>query len=176
MIHELHMIFTQQRIDYWIHYNLVTWQWYFLMAILLLPWFFWWKIVDKKRLLSIIIMGLIVSVTANWMDQVGAELGWWDYAYNPLPFFPQMLPVNYTLLPIGYMLLYQYYTAWQDFIRMVLIMAAVLSWMFEPIFSWMGVYQLFTWHYSYSFPIYVFIAVSHKWLVDQAFAAANGKS
>ncbi|WP_094604896.1 hypothetical protein SPSIL_018310 [Sporomusa silvacetica DSM 10669] len=175
LLHDAQMDFTQLRIEHWVQYNLFTWQWWFLLAILLLPWIYWWAVVDKRRLLAIVTMGLAVSATANWMDQVGIELGWWFYSYVPTPIFPQMLPVNYTLLPIGFMLLYQYYTSWKAFIVTLLAMAAILSFGFEPLFTWMGIYQLLSWQYSYSFPIYILIGASHKYIVDWIITFSNSK-
>ena len=172
-IYQTHMVFTQQRIEYWLQNNLFTWQWWLLIALLILPVFLWWKVVDKKRLLSIVTMGLMVTVTSNWMDQVGSELGWWYYPYHVVPFSSQFIPVNYSLMPIGYMLLYQNYPRWPAFIAISAITAAVLTWLFEPLFSWFGMYHLVFWKFSFSFPFYVLIAFSHKWLADKLTLIAN---
>jgi len=166
IIYQAHMAFTQQRIDYWVQNNLFTWQWWFLVVILILPWFLWWKVVDKKRILSILSMGLVVIGTANWMDQVGNELGWWYYPYRILPFVSQFGPVNYSSMPISYMLLYQIYPRWSAFLVAAVITAAVFTWVIEPLFIWLGMYHVVFWKSSYSFLIYILIAISHKGLVD----------
>lgn len=175
LIYQAHMAFTQQRIEYWLHYNLFTWQWWLFIALLVFPVFIWRKQVDKPRLLSIITMGLMVMGTSNWMDQVGLELGWWYYPYSTIPLFPQFVPVNYSLMPIGYMMLYQRYPRWPAFILAAAITAAMFTWLFEPLFSRFGMYHLVLWKFAFSFPIYIFIAITHKWLVDKLTSIA-GKS
>lgn len=172
---EANMAFTQQRVDYWLHYNLYTWQWYVLLAMLILPYVIWWKLVDKKRLLPIVAMGLMVMTTANWMDQVGSELGWWYYPYKTIPIFPQMIPVNYAMLPVGYMLLYQWFVPWKKYMIAAAVMSAIMTWISEPVVVWMGIYQVISWDYSYSFPIYMGIAYTHKRIVDAIIEYSNSR-
>jgi hypothetical protein len=33
----------------WVHFDLFTWQWWLLLGLTIVPWFIWWKIVDKKN-------------------------------------------------------------------------------------------------------------------------------
>lgn len=172
---EAQLAYTELRIDYWLHNNLFSWQWYVLLAMLVIPYIVWWLLVDKKRLLPIVTMGLMVTTTANWMDQVGSELGWWSYAYKTIPIFPQMIPVNYAMLPVGYMLLYQWFVPWRRYLIAATVMCAVMTWISEPVVVWMGIYQLNTWHYSFSFPIYMVIAYTHKRIIDWLITKSGNK-
>lgn len=175
LLYNAHMAFTQLRIEHWLQNNLYSWQWYFLLAMLVIPWIVWWKLVDKKRLVPIIAIGLMVLSTANWMDQVGVEFGWWTYPYKTIPIFPQMIPVNYSMLPVGYMLLYQWYTPWRSYMVAATVLSAIMSWVAEPVIVWMGIYHLQSWHYSFSFPIYIVIAYTHKRIVDAAIEISNNQ-
>lgn len=169
-----HMAYTRQRVEFWLQHDMHSWQWYALLAMLIIPYIIWWKLVDRKRLLPIVTIGLMVMTTANWMDQVGSELGWWTYAYKTIPVFPQMIPVNYAMLPVGYMLLYQWFVPWRRYVIAATVMSAIMTWISEPVVHWMGIYYLLSWKYSYSFPIYIVIACTHKWIVDACISV--GKS
>lgn len=166
LIYQANLAFTQQRVEYWLQTNIHSWQWYVLLAMLIIPYIIWWKLVDKKRLLPIVAMGLMVMTTSNWMDQVGSELGWWYYPYKTLPVFPQMIPVNYSMLPVGYMLLYQYFVPWRSYLVAATVMTAIMTWVSEPVVHWMGIYVLVSWKYSFSFPVYMVIAYTHKRIID----------
>lgn len=165
-IFNTHMAFSQQRIEFWLQHDLYSWQWYVLLAMLIIPYIIWWKLVDKKRLLPIVTMGLMVISTANWMDQVGTELGWWTYVHKTIPIFPQMIPVNYSMMPVGYMLVYQYFVPWRQYMIAMIVMTSIMTWIAEPVVTWMGIYYPISWKYSFSFPVYMAIAYTHKRIVD----------
>lgn len=70
------------------------------------------------------------------------------------------------MLPVGYMLLYQWFVPWRSYMVAAAVMSAVMTWISEPVVSWMGIYVLVSWQYSYSFPIYMAIAYTHKRIID----------
>ncbi|MBP2634639.1 MAG: hypothetical protein H6Q72_546 [Firmicutes bacterium] len=161
-IRQMHETFTQVRMEVWLTDNLWHWQWWVLIAIFFLPWIVWWKLVDKSRIIEIFLFGMIMLITAGWMDEIGTELQWWYYPVKVIPWYPQLVPVNYTVLPVTYMLIYQYFSKWRSYVTAMMVMAAVYSWIAEPLLSYMGIYKLIIWKYSYSFPIYILIAIIHR--------------
>jgi len=50
------------------------------------------------------------------------------------------------------------------------IMAALFSFVAEPALAYLGMYKVLKWQYYYSFPIYMLIAISHRWIVEKVFA------
>jgi hypothetical protein len=152
--------------DYWIQHALFTWQWWLLLFILLIPWYFWWRMVDKRRLLEIWCYGTMTFITVIGADTTGVDHGYWMYPIRLAPKFPYILPVDITILPIIFMLVYQSYPQWKAFIIASIIMAACLAFIAEPILVWMGVYELLTWKYYYSFPIYILFAVTLKFIME----------
>ncbi len=159
-------ISIQLQIQHWLHYELFTPQFWLLISMLILPWFLWWKLVDKKRFLEIIIYGLLVSTLVILLDEVGCQLNQWEYAYDIEPLFPRMTPMNYTILPIIYMLLYQYFSQWRSFIIANVVVSAIFSFIGEPLLVMSGIYVTLEWQHAYSFPIYTLIAVLLKLIVN----------
>lgn len=141
-INEFHKIYLQLNYDLWIRHSLFTWRWWMLVLINIVPWYFWWRIVDKKRLLEIPFNGVITFVAVVASDAIGVAHGYWAYPIRLFPFTPHLLPADTTILPITFMLVYQFFTKWQAFLAAATVMAACLAFIGEPFAVWLGVYKL----------------------------------
>ena len=154
----------QMQYQQWIHHDVFSLQFWLLLILLLLPWFIWWKVVDKKRLFDFLLYGLIVVTAATFLDELGTQLNLWEYKYDIEPLFPRMIPINFTVMPVSYMLLYQYFRDWKSFIKAHFLLAAGFSFIAEPLMVWLDIYKLFGWQHFYSFPLYIILAASIRWL------------
>jgi hypothetical protein len=166
----MHDAFSKARAEAWFTDTLWTWQWWLLIALGLLSWIVWWYLVDRKRLAEICLLGMFVLATVSWMDDLGTELMLWYYPYKVIPWYPQLISINYAVLPVTFTLIYQYTPAWRVYIAAMTAMSALFSWIAEPLLASTGIYQLISWKYSYSFPIYILIAVTHRWLLERILA------
>jgi hypothetical protein len=147
---------------HWIKLELFTPQFWLLIAILTLPWILWWKFVDKRRFLEIVIYGLLVTIVVTTLDEVGCQLNWWDYRFDIEPLFPRLIPVNATMLPVIYMLVYQYFSRWKSYIIANAILAAIFTFIGEPFMVKTGIYVLLEWKHIYSLPIYFLLTIIFK--------------
>ncbi|MDH7478873.1 MAG: CBO0543 family protein [Syntrophomonadaceae bacterium] len=118
---------------------------------------------DKTRLMEILFVGLLFSVIADFLDVAGSSFVLWSYPVMFLPVMPPMVPVNLVYLPVMYMLIYQFFPGWKPFIVASTALAAVNSFVGEPLCVWLNIYQLNNWRHVYSFPIYILVAVVVKW-------------
>ncbi|PKM78200.1 MAG: hypothetical protein CVU90_03780 [Firmicutes bacterium HGW-Firmicutes-15] len=159
-------ISTQLQVQHWLKYELFTPQFWLLISILIIPWILWWRMVDKRRFLEIIIYGLLISTVVTVLDEVGCQLNWWDYRYDIEPLFPRLIPMNFSMLPVGYMLVYQNFTKWKSFVTANIVLAAVMAFIGEPLFAMTGIYVLLEWKIIYSFPIYIILALVFKVAVN----------
>lgn len=50
-----------------------------MILILILPFFLWWMLVDKRRIIEISLVGLFISGIAFILDQIGVSLRYWIY-------------------------------------------------------------------------------------------------
>lgn len=148
--------------QHWIKYEVFTFQFWFLIAMLIIPWIIWFKLVDKKKFFEIFIYGLLVLTVATFLDEIGCQLNLWEYRYDIEPLFPRLIPMNFTMLPVIYMLIYQYFPKWKSFITVNIFTGVLLAYVGEPIFMALKIYVLINWKHIYSFPIYILIAISLK--------------
>ncbi|MFZ5986951.1 MAG: CBO0543 family protein [Bacillota bacterium] len=153
--------------EHWISYELLRWQWWLSIVLLVVPLFVWWKLVDKKRILEIAVYGLIVNTAASFLDVIGYEFALWEYPIKVLPNLPKLFPVDFIIIPVSYMLIYQYFPDWKYFIISNTILSAFFSFIAEPLLTVVDIYRLIHWSYLYSFPIYIIISVLCRLIAEK---------
>jgi hypothetical protein len=152
---------------YWSENALFTWQWWFLLITVVLSWIVWWKVVDKQRIHLIFNFGCLIAIISFVLDMIGLNHGAWAY---PIRLYwaciPPLIPYDLTYIPVVFMLIYQRYgnNTKKAFLAFT-ITSAIISFIVEPFFIWIGVYRLYWWKHSYSFPIYIVIAFFVRFLV-----------
>lgn len=157
----------QLSIEHWVKYEGFTWQWWVGIVSVVIPLLLWWKIVDRRRLLEIMAFGFLVNILATFLDVTGSELFLWNYTIRLLPQIPLLFPVDFILVPIIYMLIYQRYKAWKQFLFASIIIALALAFIAEPLAVYIKQYQLISWRFIYSFPIYVLLAILGKFFANK---------
>jgi hypothetical protein len=151
---------------YWVDHALFTFNWWFLLVLFIVPWFIWWNVVDKKRIFEVLTVGLLVMTLCSILDAIGIILGAWIYEVKVIHIVPQLISMDYTVLPISYMLFYQWFPKWKPYIIGHIVLAVLGSFIVEPLFVQMKIYRLQEWHHIYSLPIYIAIGIVVKWTVQ----------
>jgi hypothetical protein len=152
---------------HWLQYELFTYQWWALLGVLIIPWLIWWRIVDKTRIAIIISYGLYIMFVVIAMDAIGIAHQLWIYPIKLIPIIAHLISIDWSLLPVINMLIYQCFPRWKPFLIAVTSLSALMSFVGEPLGEWVGIYFVLHWYHICSFPIYVMIAVSGKWLIEQ---------
>lgn len=160
--------FLDMRHQHWLQHNVFTWQWWFLFCLTIVPWFLWWRLVDKKQLVQMFLYGTLIVIITTTLDIIGTNLRFWAYPQQLFWFLiPPLLPVDSTLMPVEHMLVYQYFRRWRNFVIALCIVAVFNALVAEPLFTKSGMYELYSWKYAYSIPIYVLKAISTRWFVEK---------
>lgn len=81
----------------------------FLVILLIVPWTVWWKLVDRKRIAEIFSFGILITVVSSFLNLSGLHLGLWSYPYRLLPYSPKIYVLSYAVLPVTFMLMFQYF-------------------------------------------------------------------
>ncbi|MCM3567749.1 CBO0543 family protein [Neobacillus mesonae] len=158
---------AEMKNEYWLHHDVFTFQWWLLLTIFILPWILWWRYVDKNRLKDIVLFGSLLMLLVGLLDDIGVNAQLWSYPYQLVQAIPRLAAIDYGILIVAHMTVYQFYTKWKSFIIVNLVMAAIFTFIFEPLTVWLNIYKLDNWKYIYSLPIYVAKAVFVKWLVQR---------
>lgn len=151
--------------EHWIHDDFLTWKWWLLLALAILPWVIWWKIVDKNRAHEILLYGCLIGIFTVILDNLGTELLWWEYPDKLFQMIPPMFPVDLTLVPVMFMVIFQIFTSFKPFLIANLIWGVFAAYIIEPVFVWLGYYQLTGWHPTYSIVFYMVATTLSRWIV-----------
>ncbi|MCD1260596.1 hypothetical protein B5M42_017475 [Paenibacillus athensensis] len=145
---------------------LFTWQWWLLVGLTVVPLILWWNFVDKKRAYEIAFYGCMINISALLLDDFGTNLSWWGYPLKLLPILPPLVTADSVLVPIALMVVYQLFsTGWKKFLLANLIMGVFLAYVAEPVFIWIGYYDLYTWKAGYSLLYYVSASTLARFII-----------
>lgn len=133
-----------------------TWRWWLLVALTVVPLVVWWKIVDRNRAYEIAFYGCFLNISAVFLDNIGTGLLWWSYPIKLIPVVSHFFTPDSILVPIVLMIVYQFFSStWKQFFVANVVTAAFLAFVAEPVFIWLGYYQLNDWKLVCSFLFYL---------------------
>lgn len=157
--------------EYWLAQNFLTYQWWMMIILTIIPWIIWWKFADKKRIMEILLFGLLMMYITILIAPIERNLNIWQFlqsihwSLNTL-----FLPFESTLLPVSYMLIYQYSKNWISFIIGTILLSCVTLFIFLPIFIKMKFISFNSyWGYIINFSILIIISLLSYWLVHSVF-------
>lgn len=153
--------------EYWLNDSIYTFNWWLLVTTTIGIIIVWLFILDKKRIIEIITFGLMVATMGFIIDVVGTSFVLWSYPDRIFPVLPPIVEIHNGILPIAYMIVYQYFQAWKSYIIAMITIASFFAFVLEPLTESLGIYQAYQWKHIYSFPIYFIIGVLFKWIVSK---------
>lgn len=170
---EIRKISSELSLEHWLKAELFTLSWWLSAGLVILPWIIWWKIANKKRIFEMIGYGLFIIIIASFIDVIGSEAVFWNYPIRFLPITPRLFPFDFVIAPTIFMSIYQYFPKWKTYIMVSTVVSTVLAFIVEPLLVVLKLYELYSWKYMYSFPIYLGAAIISKWLVSKLIIRQN---
>lgn len=161
---------TNMKITHWLNEDLFSPAWWLMLVVLVVPWIIWWRYVNRTRILQITLVGMLTLILSSYLDAIGSELALWQYNKMLIPIWSRLITVDFAIMPVTYMFIYQYFTEWRIFMIASVIMAFLYAFVVEPMVVWIGIYQLNSWNHWYSFIIYIILSLSTKSIVDKLVA------
>ena len=146
-----------------------SYQWWILILITVGVWVLWAIVVDRSRFNTILLVGFITTILATVFDDIGISLGLWFYPYQITYFTSRLTPVDMSIVPVFYMLLYQYFSKWKPYLITLFLLCLFAVFVAEPFFVLLNMYIKLNWEYWYSGPIYILIGIIVKVVVDRLF-------
>ncbi|WP_152667698.1 CBO0543 family protein [Aneurinibacillus tyrosinisolvens] len=153
-------------IERFFNFAFLSSQWWLLLAFLIVPWLIWAKVVDKRRKLEILVVGLFIAIITKLLDLVGYNLNFWDYPIELIPLVPEAFAFDLSMIPVAYMLLYQYLRTWKSYCIGLVCMSVVYAFIGEPFCNWIMVVAYIKWRYIYSFVYYIIVGITVRAIVE----------
>jgi hypothetical protein len=154
---EMKMELVRKQVEYFITHELFTWQWWLLIAMTIVPWFFWYQFRNIECQRRLLFGGLFVGLVSLIADMIGTQAGIWRYGIKAIPSLPPLIPFDLAIMPVEYMVIQQIAKNQKQFLLIALGVAAANAFIAEPILKWIDVYKPHDWQRIYSFPLYFLI-------------------
>ncbi|WP_186579443.1 CBO0543 family protein [Aquibacillus kalidii] len=157
----------------WLDYSLFTWNWWLLCFFLFISIIIWILLVDRKRMIEILLFGMIITFITIYMDSIGKELGFWVYPIELSPFGHRAIAFDAGMVAVAFMLIYQYFDRWKSFIIALIGMALIFAFIGEPFAHWAELVLYIKWKYIYSFIYYILVGILVRWILIKLLKVSN---
>ncbi|WP_052144911.1 CBO0543 family protein [Halalkalibacter okhensis] len=161
-------ILLEQKSQIWLDHVLFTEYWWLGVALSIFPWIIWFIYRKKESSDRLLYAGFFVIAISLMLEVTGAQLGFWHYRYSVIPILPSFFPWDVALMPVTIMFFLQIKPKTSPTLKAILF-ALLTSYVAEPFFTWLGIYEPKSWRYSYSVPLQMFIYFTAHFLSKRSF-------
>lgn len=135
---------TDSLINYWLDYsNPSTWQFWVLVAILLVPLVILYIGIDKSKVFLIGFYGYSVHVFFTFIDVYGINSGYWHYPYQVFPALPS-ISLDTSMVPVAFMLIYQWtLNNHKNYYLYAIITAAIFAFILKPLLVSIDLFKMY---------------------------------
>lgn len=121
--------------SYWHEYSgLSTWQFWVVLALLVSPLVLLYFTVDRSNIFEMLFFGYTVHILWTYIDIVLERYSYFVHMYFIAPMFPHALNMTASVLPVAFLLLYQYcLTHRKNFFLYTIVLSAIFSFILVPI-------------------------------------------
>ncbi|PZD95770.1 hypothetical protein DNH61_09945 [Paenibacillus sambharensis] len=158
---------SSELLNYWINYShLGTWQFWLCAAILIVPLIVVYLYIDRGKAFHIGFFGFNVHTWFSHIDTYGVLHGLWEYPYQVIPFTPVSFMLDVSLVPVSYMLVYQWaINHGRSRYLFLTLLSAGFAFVFKPIMTSIGLFKLHEWmNYLLLFCGYMVIMLVSVWI------------
>ncbi|MFC4102549.1 CBO0543 family protein [Paenibacillus xanthanilyticus] len=142
----------KEKIEIWTDQVVFSNLWWMGVILSIIPWVIWILYRKKSSTDRLLYAGFFASLVAVALDLVGDQFGFWHYRFNVIPVVPTYLPWDFTLMPVTIIWLIQFKPSVSPYLKAA-VFALLTSYVAEPFFKWLLVYNPVNWRYTYSVPI-----------------------
>lgn len=158
--------FREQYWNYWTQNDLFSFGWWLILFINLILFYAALRFIDRRRLFELMTVGGIVIAISTLLDVILIQFGFTAYPTSITPLSPSFFVSTYIVLPVIYMLVYQFFSTWKNYMIATIIISVTLAFIVENLLRWVNVYEYIKWNSVYSLIAYIGIALIVKWLMN----------
>lgn len=129
-----------------------------MIAIIVLSYIVVFLLLDKRRYTELLLFGSLMTVMSLVLSILGSNFDLWSYNIRLLPTTPSPFLYDLTIIPLYYMLVYQYSPDWKRFLLWNAVLAGLISFAFYPTLQVFDIVSYSNgWIPAYFFP-FIFIS------------------
>ncbi|WP_042148290.1 hypothetical protein [Paucisalibacillus sp. EB02] len=139
-IYERSLGLDSSLISYWKEFSSIdSWQFWFVVLLLITPLFILYFAIDRTKMFEILFFGLSVHMLWTYVDIVLGSSTLFVHQYFIIPILPFAFSITSSVLPVGFMLVYQYCLNHnKNFYIYTILLSAVFSFGFLSLERLMG--------------------------------------
>lgn len=155
-------------LNYWYKYSyLNTWQFWIILALFIVPLIALYFLIDRKKALLIGFYGYNVHVWFTYIDTYGGATNLWFYPYKIIPFFTTSFSLDVSLVPVLFMLVYQWTINHnKNYYLYIFLLVVFMAFVFKRVMVDLGLFQLTHSNYFILFLGYFVIALISKLITN----------
>jgi hypothetical protein len=160
---------TNGWVAYWYQYShMGTWQFWFHVGMLVIPLVVLYYALDRKQAFRIGFFGYSIHMVATYLDAFGTTHGYWEYPYKLTPHLTASFGLDASLIPVSFMLLYQWtLNRSKNYYLYSILLCVAYSFAFKPLLRAMDLFALFRgMNFAYLFLAYITAALLGKWITE----------
>ena len=151
----------------WINEFFLSPIWIFLLALILFAYALFIYLVDKKRIIEILLYGSLVAVSFAVYDSIAQHLNYWVTLKGVLPIEPHYFLGNLTLIPLFAMLVYQYTSSWRRYLIWITVWAGLLVFVYYNLL--LSYFNIFVYIKRFSaiidFTLFLASGIIARWII-----------
>ncbi|WP_442593653.1 CBO0543 family protein [Neobacillus sp. D3-1R] len=140
----------------WLNDVLFSMHWFFVVLLTIAPWVVWYFLRDPSKSRQYFISSWVIILFSTILDLIGLSFDLWRYHTSVFPIMSGIIPWNSSLLPVCLLIVYKIKETWSPIIK-GLVVSAIIAFIGEPYFDFLGITEHHQWRHIYSFPIYFLI-------------------
>ncbi|WP_100372095.1 CBO0543 family protein [Bacillus sp. FJAT-45037] len=160
---------SQSQLEYWQQYSHInTWGFKAVLFMFILPLVVLYFVIDRKNILLLGFYGMNIHIWFSYIDIVGVKHGFFSYPFQLIPYIPGNLTLDAVLIPILFMLTYQWsINHKKNFYISSIAMSLILSFAFKPLLVNLNLFVLHKGtNYFYLFILYCIIFLFSKLITN----------
>nr|WP_263326259.1 hypothetical protein [Neobacillus sp. Marseille-Q6967] len=152
---------------YWIDFALYSsFEYWMMVAFLIVPLLILFFKIDKNKIFLIGFYGYSVHVIFAYVDTFGKHSGYWNYPFPVIPVLPG-LAIDSSLVPVAFMLVYQWTLNNKSYYLYSIAMAGIFSFILKPFLVELGLFRMYeNKNYLHIFIGYLFVLFTAKFITN----------
>lgn len=121
--------------SYWTHYSgFTSWQFWVILALLIIPLVILFFKIDRKRIFELLFFGYTAHILWTYYNIALERYGFLNHSYFLTPALPYALNITASMLPVTFILLYQYCTnKRKNYYLFAIIASAIFAFVLGPL-------------------------------------------
>lgn len=150
----------------WLTEDLFSPKWWGFVILIIVSYTICFSLLDKRRYTQILLFGSLITVPTIVFDIFASNFSLWSYKSRLIPTIPSPIVYDLTIVPLYYMLVYQYNNTWKSFLIWNGVAAGIIGFVYFPILSAIQVVKIEEhWSYFGFFAVNFVFATIARWVV-----------